>query len=100
MPWTCKQCYHNSLASRSFGAASLQRIQIYLSRMRVLCNLTVIPVVWGSYCRNVICIARYVGVGGNWVICYLKRCNMFRLCLDEYFSLFYIWHYCNFQSKS
>ena len=24
--------------------------------------------VWGSYHRNVICIARYVGVGGNWVI--------------------------------
>ena len=28
-------------------------------------NLTVIPVVWGSYYRNVICIARSVGVGGN-----------------------------------
>ena len=30
----------------------------------------------------------------------LKGCNMFRLCLDEYFSLFCIWHYCNFHSKS
>ena len=73
---------------------------IYLSRMRVLYNLTVIPVVWGSYYRNVICIARSVGVVGNWVVCYLKGCNMSRLCLDEYFSLFCIWHYCNFHSKS
>ena len=44
--------------------------------------------VWGSYYRNVICIARSVGVGGNWVICYLKGCNMSRLCLDEYLSFF------------
>ena len=57
---------------------------------RLLYNLTVIPVVWSSYYRNVICIARSVGVGGNWVICYLKGCNMSRLCLDEYFSLFCI----------
>ena len=57
---------------------------------RLLYNLTVIPVVWGSYYRNVICIARSVGVGGNWVICYLKGCNVSRLCLDEYFSLFCI----------
>ena len=66
----------------------------------LLYNIAVIPVVWGSYYRNVICIARYVGVGGNWVICYLKGCNMSRLCFDEYFSLFCIWHYCNFHSKS
>ena len=66
----------------------------------LLYNLTVIPVAWGSYYRNVICIARSVGVGGNWAICYLKGCNMSRLCLDEYFSLFCIWHYCNFHSKS
>ena len=36
MLWTCTQCQHNSLASRGFGAASLQRIQTYLSRMRVM----------------------------------------------------------------
>ena len=41
----------------------------------MLYNLTVIPVVWGSYYRNVICIARSVGVVGNWVVCYLKGCN-------------------------
>ena len=27
-------------------------------------------------------------------------CDMSRLCLDEYVSLFCIWHYCNFHSKS
>ena len=69
----------------------------------LLYNLTVIPVAWGSYYRNVICIARSVGVGvgGNWAICYLKGCNnMSRQYLYEYFSLFCIWHHCNFHSKS
>ena len=83
--WICKQC--NSLASRSFGATTLQRIKQYLRRMRVtpsVDNRTVIPVVWGSYYRNVICIARSVGVGGNWDL--LFGCNVARLCLDEYFS--------------
>ena len=47
----------------------------------MLYNLTVISVVWGSYYRNVICIARSVGVGGNWVICYLKGCNK-KICPD------------------
>ena len=76
------------------------KYKVLLPGSGLLYNLTVIPVVWGSYYRNVICIARSVGVGGNWVICYLKGCNMSRLCLDEYFSLFYILHYCNFHSKS
>ena len=67
-------------------------LNIYLSRMRVnaVVCITVIPVVLGSYYRNVICTARSVGVGGNWVICYLKGCNVSILCLDEYFSLFCI----------
>ena len=82
------------------GASVRHLCSVYLSRMRVLFNLTVIPVVRGSYYRNVICIARSVGVGANWVVCYLKGCNMSRLCLDEYFSLFCIWHYCNFHSKN
>ena len=61
---------------------------------RLLYNLAVIPVAWGSYYRNVI------GVGGNWRICYLKGCNVSSPCLNEYFSLFCILHYCNFQSMS
>ena len=81
--------------------ASLQRKHLFeQNESDAVCCITCIPVVWGSYYRNVICTARSVGVGGNWVICYLKGCNVSRLCLDEYFSLFCIWHYCNFTSKS
>ena len=55
---------------------------------------------WGSYYRNVICIARSVGVRGNWVICYLKGCNMSRLCLDEYFSLFFLFCFIAISTES